>query len=313
MAQSDLGNAVSFEATGSLTTCSRGDAGAWSNYPFLTSKERDNETGLDYFLARYYSSVQGRFTSVDPSRKSIVVTNPQSWNRYAYALNNPLAYVDENGKWPTWVHELIIDRALPRLSQAQRKEIKEGSWSVDNPKNGGQDKSRSNEHGMTIPGQSVEKAAENGDTFINNNVDKAKYAFQNTGLTSSLWDFGRAFHTVSDMTSPAHEGYQTWRWRGGLSHMWNEASITDYRMGMAVGATLALYAYTYGQQELQRATGYVPGSSNDPHIKAINAQFMLPGSRPAGELEAEYEYRRGLRAGLKFDWATQNALRGPQE
>lgn len=31
----------------------------------VTSKERDNETGLDYFLARYYSSTQGRFTSPD--------------------------------------------------------------------------------------------------------------------------------------------------------------------------------------------------------------------------------------------------------
>ena len=32
----------------------------------FTSKERDIETGLDYFLARYYSSPQGRFTSIDP-------------------------------------------------------------------------------------------------------------------------------------------------------------------------------------------------------------------------------------------------------
>jgi RHS repeat-associated protein len=32
----------------------------------FTQKERDNETGLDYFLARYYSSTQGRFTSPDP-------------------------------------------------------------------------------------------------------------------------------------------------------------------------------------------------------------------------------------------------------
>ena len=32
----------------------------------FTSKERDNETGLDYFGARYYGSVQGRFTEADP-------------------------------------------------------------------------------------------------------------------------------------------------------------------------------------------------------------------------------------------------------
>jgi hypothetical protein len=37
-------------AAGSLTTRLRADAGAGSNYPFLTQKERDIETGLDYFL-----------------------------------------------------------------------------------------------------------------------------------------------------------------------------------------------------------------------------------------------------------------------
>ncbi|MCU1268639.1 MAG: hypothetical protein JWM21_4957 [Acidobacteria bacterium] len=63
----------------------------------FTQKERDSETGLDYFLARYYSSTQGRFTSVDPLLASGRPANPQSWNRYAYVLNNPLHFVDPNG------------------------------------------------------------------------------------------------------------------------------------------------------------------------------------------------------------------------
>jgi hypothetical protein len=42
-----------------LTTCSRADAGAWLNYPFLTQKKRDNETGLDFFEARYSRAVPG--------------------------------------------------------------------------------------------------------------------------------------------------------------------------------------------------------------------------------------------------------------
>jgi hypothetical protein len=37
-----------------------------SNYTFLTSKERDNETGLDFFEARYFGNLQGRFTRPDP-------------------------------------------------------------------------------------------------------------------------------------------------------------------------------------------------------------------------------------------------------
>ena len=67
------------------------------NYPFLTLKERDVETGLDYFGIRYYGSMQGRFTSPDPLMASAYVENPQSWNRYSYALNNPLRYIDPDG------------------------------------------------------------------------------------------------------------------------------------------------------------------------------------------------------------------------
>jgi RHS repeat-associated protein len=64
----------------------------------FTGKERDAETGLDYFGARYYSGAQGRFTSVDPSMLSAIMAIPQSWNRYAYTLNNPLRFVDPNGE-----------------------------------------------------------------------------------------------------------------------------------------------------------------------------------------------------------------------
>jgi RHS repeat-associated protein len=62
-----------------------------------TGKERDAETGLDYFGARYFSGAQGRFTSPDPLMASAHASNPQTWNRYAYALNNPLRFVDPNG------------------------------------------------------------------------------------------------------------------------------------------------------------------------------------------------------------------------
>jgi RHS repeat-associated protein len=76
--------------------------GFWSNDGIrqqFTQKERDVETGLDYFLARYCSSTQGRFTSPDPTLLSVNGFNPQTWNRYTYVLNNPLAYVDPLGLW----------------------------------------------------------------------------------------------------------------------------------------------------------------------------------------------------------------------
>src|SRR5512136_2198390 len=55
-----------------------------------SGKERDVETGLDYFGARYYSGAQGRFTSPDPG--AWIFLEPQSINRYSYALNNPLRF-----------------------------------------------------------------------------------------------------------------------------------------------------------------------------------------------------------------------------
>lgn len=64
----------------------------------FTQKERDCESGLDYFLARYYSSAQGRFTSIDPADAEPRL--PQDWNRYTYTLNNPFRYTDPTGeKW----------------------------------------------------------------------------------------------------------------------------------------------------------------------------------------------------------------------
>lgn len=65
--------------------------------PCCSGKERDAETGLDYFGARYFSGAQGRFTSPDPLLASGRAEQPQSWNRYAYVLNNPFRYVDPSG------------------------------------------------------------------------------------------------------------------------------------------------------------------------------------------------------------------------
>lgn len=51
-----------------------------------------------YFGARYYRPDIGRFTTVDPVYNwSENLVDPQRWNRYAYARNNPLAYVDPSG------------------------------------------------------------------------------------------------------------------------------------------------------------------------------------------------------------------------
>jgi len=65
----------------------------------FTGKERDTETELDYFGARYYRADVGRFTTVDPlGPNPLRLVNPQRLAPYAYAINNPLKFIDPDGR-----------------------------------------------------------------------------------------------------------------------------------------------------------------------------------------------------------------------
>jgi RHS repeat-associated protein len=88
--------------------------------PLFTGKERDTESGNDYFGARYYASSMGRFMSPDPMLNSGRPDNPQSWNRYAYVKNNPLGRIDPTGLYdlPTLCHhEKGCSDAASKLKQ----------------------------------------------------------------------------------------------------------------------------------------------------------------------------------------------------
>ena len=61
-----------------------------------TGKPHDDVTGLTYMGARYYDPEIGRFMGMDPA--GVQAANPMSFNRYAYANNNPYKYVDPDGE-----------------------------------------------------------------------------------------------------------------------------------------------------------------------------------------------------------------------
>jgi RHS repeat-associated protein len=65
----------------------------------FAQKESDRESGLHYFEARFFSSLTGRFLSVDPLlAKQSVSGNPQRLNAYSYGLNNPVRMIDPTGQ-----------------------------------------------------------------------------------------------------------------------------------------------------------------------------------------------------------------------
>ena len=65
----------------------------------FTGKERDAETGLDYFGARYLGAGMGRFTGADPINVTPArMLDPQRFNLYLYGRNNPLKFIDADGR-----------------------------------------------------------------------------------------------------------------------------------------------------------------------------------------------------------------------
>lgn len=72
----------------------------------FTDQEKDEESGLLYYGARYYNPALGRFTQIDPviidtQRKEFAqaLQNPQLLNAYSYTANNSLKYADESGEF----------------------------------------------------------------------------------------------------------------------------------------------------------------------------------------------------------------------
>ncbi len=94
-----------------LLACLLSEASASTS--ISTGKERDTESGNDYFGARYYASSMGRWMSPDTDfNLKRILPNPQRWNRYAYVINNPLVLVD-----PVSVPSSPLDLAKERSSK----------------------------------------------------------------------------------------------------------------------------------------------------------------------------------------------------
>jgi RHS repeat-associated protein len=104
------GSLVTTDRLGSVRNGGPGVLGYQAQYPYgveytVTANDRekyatytrDSVTGLDYAMNRYYASQWGRFLSPDPYMAGARPASPQSWNRYAYAENDPINGGDPAG------------------------------------------------------------------------------------------------------------------------------------------------------------------------------------------------------------------------
>jgi len=90
----------------------------------FTGKERDPESGLDNFGKRYHASTMGRFMTPDPiGIMKQKLRDPQQWNMYSHARNNPLRWIDPTGQY--------ICQGTKQECTAVQKEIKKDLKSKD--------------------------------------------------------------------------------------------------------------------------------------------------------------------------------------
>jgi RHS repeat-associated protein len=235
-----------------------------------SGKERDAETGLDYFAARYYSATLGRFASADPSPMGISLTDPQSWNRYAYVQNRALNYIDHNGYWATAVHGDIITIALQGyITSGMLTTLIERQAIMDS--NVDWFGKEAYKHSMRGPGEDANSAHAMMNEFIG-----AKFR------THRVADFGDALHTIQDATSPWHtdNNFMPKEWGGvkqmakvGLDHLLNETPDPRWtnewtRLGLAVKWTMI--AFMLWDPGTAKKGGLTPESFVEEYTKRIS-------------------------------------------
>jgi RHS repeat-associated protein len=125
--------------------------GSGDNDRRFVGKEKDTETGLQYFGARYMKDEIGRFITVDPvgpvdprtsKTNYSMLTNPQRLNRYAYSLNNPYRYIDPDGRQTMMLVEspmgpvlipVYVPTSTQQLTPKEQTDVVHGIISLINP------------------------------------------------------------------------------------------------------------------------------------------------------------------------------------
>jgi len=252
--------------TASAASSSAQRPALWTDF---TGKERDAETGLDYFRARYYSGAQGRFTTPDPiAFAADRLTDPQRINLYHYARNNPLRFDDPTGKFDRDLHPTITAEALAdtgiSLSRNAANAIEEATASADN------DVFNVHQH---FDGMNSAQIAQNFASFVDAPMS-----------IISLDAFGSKIHATEDFYSHSNFVELVLQAHPGLK----PEDMPTYQQVMQ-GDDKALQT----QITKNLHSGTFPGSGPNSHSAMNKDNPQTPeGKKPAGSTSTYHTYAR---------------------
>ena len=155
--------------------------------PSFTGQNQDTTSGLYDFLFREQDPNQGRWNQPDPAGLAAVSpSNPQSWNRYAYLVNNPLAAVDRFGLFCVYLNDTGDGvESIDVNSNADECGASGGEWFPDSSDNGSTFNGDPNGGGScaTVGGQPVGCSDQN---FGNSPPDVGSSFFGGLGFDPDL-------------------------------------------------------------------------------------------------------------------------------
>jgi hypothetical protein len=199
------------------------------------------------------SSALGRFTSLDPTLISADPANPQSWNRYAYVLNNPLRKIDPDGRYNRDVHQdLTIALAYAAgFSATDAREIGLADQAIDDKFGAGDKDNRVNYHFAT-----VERRAQLWEIFVTE------------GTFSSLGAF-----THADKDSFSHAGYGPVLGHSSslaVDYTYTDPNSADDMAKSSLAALVRARAIVRNRDKSTDTVKAVPWDELQPYVSAFN-------------------------------------------
>jgi RHS repeat-associated protein len=153
-------------------------ADAANHYKF-TGKERDTETGNDYFGARYNSSSMGRFLTPDPLGGEKL--DPQTLNKYSYVRNNPINRIDPTGLYTCKDQADCKSKQDVAFEKARQQDLKSKDADVVRAAKAYGDPTKDNH--VSVGFADLDKKGEGGNTVSTLGADDKGNFYANSDVT----------------------------------------------------------------------------------------------------------------------------------